>query len=94
MYSITLFVIDIHDIRCLEPFLPPYDHFEILRFFGLGLSYGIPEGKGLSEPQFKFKDGFAYFICLISPRFKIQMYHTFEIQIHLHFKSVIYINIY
>ena len=51
-------------------------------------------GKGLSEPQFKFKDGFAYFNCLISPRFKIQMYHTFEMQIYLHFKSVIYLNIY
>ena len=43
MHCITLYVVDIHDIRCLEPFLPPYDHFEILRFFGLGLSYGIPE---------------------------------------------------
>ena len=43
MHYTTLYVVDIHDIRCLEPFLPPYDHFEILRFFGLGLSYGIPE---------------------------------------------------
>ena len=30
----TLFAIDIDDIRCLEPFIPLYDHFEILRFLG------------------------------------------------------------
>ena len=35
MYSITLYVIAIHDIRCLKPFLPLYDHFEIWRFLGL-----------------------------------------------------------
>ena len=33
MYSITLYVIDIHNISCLEPFLPLYDHFEVWRFF-------------------------------------------------------------
>ena len=50
MHYITLYVVDIHDIRCLEPFLTLSDHFEIFSFFGLGLavlaetlSYGIPE---------------------------------------------------
>ena len=30
-----LIVIDIHDIRCLKPFLPLYVHFEIRMFLGL-----------------------------------------------------------
>ena len=34
MHYTTLFAIDIDDIRCLEPFIPLYDHFEILRFLG------------------------------------------------------------
>ena len=34
MHYITLHVIDIHNIRCLEPFLPFYDHFEIWRVLG------------------------------------------------------------
>lgn len=33
LHCITLFVIDIHNIRCLEPFLPLHDHFEIRRFW-------------------------------------------------------------
>ena len=33
MHHITLFVIDIHNIRCLEPFLPLHDHFENRRFW-------------------------------------------------------------
>ena len=32
MHFITLFVIEIDNIRCLGPFLPLYDHFEIWRF--------------------------------------------------------------
>ena len=39
MYSITLYAIDIHNIRCIEPFLPQYDLFEILRLFGLNWQY-------------------------------------------------------
>ena len=34
MHYITLFVIDIDNIGCLEPFLPLYGHFEIWRFLG------------------------------------------------------------
>ena len=32
MYYITLCDIDMHNVRCLEPFLLLYDHFEIWRF--------------------------------------------------------------
>ena len=39
MYSTTLYVIDIHDISYLEPFLPLYDHIEIWSFFGTELQY-------------------------------------------------------
>ena len=41
MYSITLFVIDIHNISCLEPFLSLYDHFEIRKFLGLNWQYKL-----------------------------------------------------
>ena len=42
MHSIILYVIDIiHNIRCLEPFLPLYDHFEILRFLGPDWQYQL-----------------------------------------------------
>ena len=41
MYSITLYVIDINNISCLEPFLPHYDHFEIWRFLGLNWQYQL-----------------------------------------------------
>ena len=30
---------NIHNIRCLEPFLPLYDHFEIRRFLGINWQY-------------------------------------------------------
>ena len=33
LHYITLYVIDIHNVRCLEPFLPPYDHFKNRRFW-------------------------------------------------------------
>ena len=39
MHSITLHVIDIHNVRCLEPFLPLSDHFEIGRFLGPNWQY-------------------------------------------------------
>ena len=39
MHSITLYAINIHNIKCLEPFLPLYDHFEIWRFLGLTWQY-------------------------------------------------------
>ena len=29
LHYITLYVIDIHNIRCLKPFLPLYGHFEV-----------------------------------------------------------------
>ena len=32
MHYITLYVMDIHNVRCLGPSLPLYDHFEIWRF--------------------------------------------------------------
>ena len=38
MHYITYYVIDIHNIRCLEPFTPLYDHFEILVVYGLELA--------------------------------------------------------
>ena len=98
MHYITLYVVDIHDIRCLEPFYHPMTTLKFWNFLVWDCHMVFRKwallGKGLSEPQFKFKDGFAYFNCLISPRSKIQMYHTFEMQIYLHFKSVIYLNIY
>ena len=37
-HYITLFVIDIHNIRLLEPFLSLNDHFEIWSFFGSELA--------------------------------------------------------
>ena len=39
MYSVTLFVIDIQNIRCLEPFLSLYGHFEIRRILGINWQY-------------------------------------------------------
>ena len=39
MHSITLYAIDIHNIRCLEPFLPLFDHFKIWRFLALNWQY-------------------------------------------------------
>ena len=33
IHSFTLFVLDIHNIGCLEPYLPLYGHFAIRRFF-------------------------------------------------------------
>ena len=39
MYFITLYIIDIHNISCLEPFWPLYGHFEISRFLGLNWQY-------------------------------------------------------
>ena len=41
MHYITLFVIHIDDIRCLEPFLSLYDHFEIWRFLGPNWQYEL-----------------------------------------------------
>ena len=41
MHYLTLYVIDIHNIRCLEPFLPLYDHFEILRFLVRNWQYQL-----------------------------------------------------
>ena len=38
MHYITLFVIEKDKIRCLEPSLKLYDHFEIGRFFGIELA--------------------------------------------------------
>ena len=35
LHEITLKAIDIDNIRCLEPFLILWDHFEIRRFLGL-----------------------------------------------------------
>ena len=39
MHYITLFVIDLDNIRCWELFLPLYDHFEIWRFLGPNWQY-------------------------------------------------------
>ena len=41
MYSINLFVIDIHNIRCLEPFLSLYGQGEIRRFLGISWQYKL-----------------------------------------------------
>ena len=35
MHYITLYVIEILNIRCLGPFLPLYVHIQILRFLGV-----------------------------------------------------------
>ena len=37
-----MYVIDIHNIRCLEPSLPLYDHLENLRFLGLICKVDLP----------------------------------------------------
>ena len=39
MYSSTLYSIDKHNIKCLEPFLPLYGHFENWRFLGMYWQY-------------------------------------------------------
>ena len=51
MHYITLFVIDIDNIRCLEPFLPLYDHFEIRRFLGINWQYYLKLHPKLLQPR-------------------------------------------
>ena len=51
------YVIFIHNIRCLEPFLPVYDHFEICRI--LGLNWQLAETLSYQKQNL-----FASHICL------------------------------
>ena len=41
MHLIILYVIDIHNVLCLEPFLPLYDHFTIWRFLVRNWQYKL-----------------------------------------------------
>ena len=57
MHYITLYVIDIHNIRCLKPFFPLYDYFEIWSFWDRtgSISWNLVL-KAQSKPQTSLKD--------------------------------------